>query len=114
MILKSYLKWCNNPESDNAAYQKILYLLDQAEYQVFINFFLSGFRLISPVFDEISKLSKTDFILEEGLSQTVQNVVQLTLNYNFLSLLTLIVYFKPKILVLRFLETFLLIRTKLF
>jgi len=34
MILKSFLKWCNNPEPDNASYQKILYLLDQAEYQI--------------------------------------------------------------------------------
>lgn len=34
LILKSFLKWCNNPEPDNAAYQKIIYLLDQAEYQV--------------------------------------------------------------------------------
>merc|ERR1711970_711309 len=34
MILKSYLKWCNNPEADNVAHQKILLMLDQAEYQV--------------------------------------------------------------------------------
>ena len=44
---------------------------------------ISGCGLITPIFDEISKLSNTGFILEEGLSQTVQNVIQLTLNYNF-------------------------------
>merc|ERR1711970_350369 len=34
MILKSFLKWCNNPDADKASYQKILYMLDQAEYQI--------------------------------------------------------------------------------
>ncbi|CAG5094633.1 Oidioi.mRNA.OKI2018_I69.XSR.g13729.t1.cds [Oikopleura dioica] len=34
LLLKSFLRWCNSPEPDQAAGQKILQMLDQAEYQV--------------------------------------------------------------------------------
>jgi len=34
LLLKSFLRWCNSAEPDQAAGQKILQMLDQAEYQV--------------------------------------------------------------------------------
>jgi len=43
-----YIQWCNNPDADKASYQKILYMLDQAEYQVYYNcsYYHKQFRFI--------------------------------------------------------------------
>merc|ERR1711868_137509 len=73
LILKSFLKWCNNPEPDNAAYQKILNLLDRAEYQV------KKLELIGKVnLEQREKYEETEKLIEAEMENAAETIAKAT------------------------------------
>merc|ERR1711972_410509 len=73
LVLKSFLKWCNNPDPDNASYQKIIYLLDQAEYQV------KKLELIGKANLEQRKLyEETERKIEQEMTQVAETIESAT------------------------------------